>query len=156
MKRTADVIIIGGGVTGLLTAIHLRQLGVSDVLLLERHYVGSGQSHRAAGILRAFVRDATVAGALAESIEFFKTFGDRFDDRILVHPAGYLLLSEPEQSARIHETIAAAAQAGCAARQIDGGEAQQLHPGLREEVQTLYVYEPGAIHLDPMPAVQAI
>ena len=39
MKRTADIIIIGGGVTGLLTAIHLRQLDVGDVLLLERHFV---------------------------------------------------------------------------------------------------------------------
>ena len=156
MNQTSDVIIIGGGVTGLLTAIHLKRLGVDRVLLLERHYVGSGQSHRAAGILRGFVRDATVSRALMESIEFFKTFDEQFDDVIPFHQTGYLLLSEPAQSGVIDETIAAAAQAGCESRRIDCREAQQLQPGLREDDQTLYVYEPGAIHLDPMPAVQAM
>ena len=57
------MIIIGGGVTGLQTAIQLRQLGVERVVLLERHFIGAGQSHRAAGILRCLVRDSTVAGA---------------------------------------------------------------------------------------------
>ena len=156
MQQTADVIIVGGGVTGLSTAINLRQLGAGEVLLLERHFVGAGQSHRAAGIVRALVRDTTVAMALAESIEFFSTFSDRFEQGIQVHPAGYLLLSEPDQVQTIREAIDAATTAGCEARVIDSGEAQQLQPGLREEDETLYVYEPGAIHLDPMPAVQAL
>lgn len=156
MKQNADVIIIGGGVTGLLTAIHLQQLHAGKVLLLERHYIGSGQSHRAAGVVRALVRDVTVSAALIESIEFFNTFEARFGHPILVHPAGYLLLSELEQATVIEETISVAAQAGCVARQIDRHEAQQLQPGLRDEDGTLYVYEPAAIHLDPMPTVQAL
>jgi glycine/D-amino acid oxidase-like deaminating enzyme len=156
MKQTADVVIIGGGVTGLLTAIYLQQLTTGEVLLLERHYIGSGQSHRAAGVVRALVRDPTVAGALAESLCFFKTFSDHFEEQVALHSTGYLLLAEPEQTERIDETIAAAAQVGCEARQIDYREAQLLQPGLREDPETLYVYEPGAIHLDPMPTVQAI
>ena len=50
MGQTADVIIVGGGVTGLNVAIRLKDLGVEKVLLLERHYIGSGQSSRAAGV----------------------------------------------------------------------------------------------------------
>ena len=156
MTATADVIIIGGGVTGLQTAIQLRQLGVERVVLLERHFIGAGQSHRAAGILRCLVRDSTVAGALAESLEFFKTFHDRFDEQIEVHAAGYLLLAEPKQSVAIDEAIAAAAQVGCEAHRLNRQEAQQLQPGLRDEDQTLYVYEPEAIHIDPMSAIQAL
>ena len=52
MKHTSDVILIGGGVTGLSTAVHLKLQGVERVTILERHHIGAGQSHRAAGELR--------------------------------------------------------------------------------------------------------
>ena len=35
-----DVLIIGGGATGLLTAIHLKEPGADEVVLLERHHLG--------------------------------------------------------------------------------------------------------------------
>jgi sarcosine oxidase subunit beta len=156
MKQSSDVIIVGGGVTGPLTAVHLKLLGVDRVTLLERHFLGSGQSHRAAGIVRGLVRDEAVSRALVESIDFIETFEDRFGDAIPFHRSGYLLLSEFEQSEVIDETIATAAQAGCEARRIEAYESRQLQTGLRLDDQTLTVYEPGAIHLDPMPAVQAM
>ena len=156
MNQTSDVIILGGGVTGLLTAIHLKRLGVDKVTLLERHHVGAGQSHRAAGIVRALVCHPLVAQALAESIAFIQEFEQRFDDQIPFHSSGYLLLTDPEQADVVNNAIFAAAEAGCEARRVDTAEAQQIQPGLREDNETLYVYEPGAIHLDPMPAVQAM
>ena len=41
-QNSADVIIIGGGVTGLSVALHLKQLGVERVTLLDRHFLGAG------------------------------------------------------------------------------------------------------------------
>jgi sarcosine oxidase subunit beta len=38
--RTAEVVVIGGGVSGLSTARALVELGVTDVLVLERQTVG--------------------------------------------------------------------------------------------------------------------
>ncbi|WP_035517163.1 NAD(P)/FAD-dependent oxidoreductase [Pseudohaliea rubra] len=46
--READVCIVGGGYTGLSSAIHLRRLGYS-VILLEAHKVGWGASGRNGG-----------------------------------------------------------------------------------------------------------
>jgi len=45
---TADVVVMGGGYTGLSTAINLRNRGF-DVVVLERHFAGSGSSGRNAG-----------------------------------------------------------------------------------------------------------
>src|SRR3989442_1620975 len=39
--RTADVVVIGGGVNGASTAFHLTTLGVRDVLLLERRHLAA-------------------------------------------------------------------------------------------------------------------
>lgn len=42
---TCDVLIIGGGLTGLSTAYHLNEANLK-VVLLERNYLGSGASSR--------------------------------------------------------------------------------------------------------------
>ena len=47
---TADVCVVGGGLTGLSTALELRKLGLS-VILLERMHAGFGASGRNAGHL---------------------------------------------------------------------------------------------------------
>jgi glycine/D-amino acid oxidase-like deaminating enzyme len=156
MNRSSDIVIVGGGVTGLCAAIHLKTLGAQKVTILERHHVGAGQSHRAAGIVRALVRHEMVAKALAESLAFIKDFEQQFGERIVFHPTGYLLLSEPNQMQVIQDALAAAASAGCVASVIDAHEAREIQPGLRHDDNTGYVYEPGAIYMDPMPTLQAL
>ncbi|TPL07154.1 FAD-dependent oxidoreductase [Mesorhizobium sp. B2-4-14] len=51
MNDSARIVIIGGGVIGLGIAYHLAELGVTDVVLLERHQLTSGTSWHAAGIV---------------------------------------------------------------------------------------------------------
>ncbi|MEO2034715.1 MAG: FAD-dependent oxidoreductase [Planctomycetaceae bacterium] len=41
-------------------------------VVLERHHVGSGQSHRAAGVVRGLVRDTSVSQVLVETMHFFE------------------------------------------------------------------------------------
>src|SRR4249920_2743043 len=52
---TADVVILGGGYTGLWTALHLKELdpGV-DVVLLEQDICGGGPSGRNGGFISSF------------------------------------------------------------------------------------------------------
>ena len=51
LNKTADVVIVGGGVIGLTIARALRQGGVRDVVLIERGQVGKEASWAAGGIL---------------------------------------------------------------------------------------------------------
>jgi glycine cleavage system T protein len=51
VNDSARIVIIGGGVIGLGVAYHLAELGVSDVVLLERNQLTSGTSWHAAGIV---------------------------------------------------------------------------------------------------------
>ncbi|UCI10427.1 GcvT family protein [Mesorhizobium sp. B1-1-8] len=51
MNDSARIVIIGGGLIGLGIAFHLANLGVNDVVLLERHQLTSGTSWHAAGIV---------------------------------------------------------------------------------------------------------
>src|SRR2546422_4812171 len=51
MSETARVVVIGGGIWGCSIAYHLARAGVSDVLVLERRELASGNTSQAAGLV---------------------------------------------------------------------------------------------------------
>ena len=58
MKKTAEVIIIGGGVNGCAAAYYLAKRGVKDVIVLEAsESIGHGGSSRNGGGVRQSGRD---------------------------------------------------------------------------------------------------
>jgi glycine/D-amino acid oxidase-like deaminating enzyme len=67
-SATAEVIVIGAGYTGLSTALHLSELGVS-VAVMESEDVGFGGSGRNVGLVNAglWVRPTEVVRALGEN-----------------------------------------------------------------------------------------
>jgi len=153
---TQDVVVAGGGVTGLSIALHLRLLGVPRVTVLERHFAGAGQSGRAAGIVRALVKSTAVASMLMESLRFFCTFEERFGESIPYNAPGYLLVNGAGSAETMDTAIGNAGAAGCKAMRVSEAEALELQPGLRRGGGDLYTFEPGAIHLDPMLATQVL
>jgi sarcosine oxidase subunit beta len=154
--KTADVIIVGGGVTGLSVALHLKELGAGRVLLLERHHVGAGQSGHAAGIVRGLVGHKAVASMLIESLNFFTNFENEYEEKLAVYPAGFLLLNQSSQSDFLDRVICEAKEAGCTANRISAAEAIELQPGLRQDSDDIYAFEPDAIYVDPMMATQTL
>src|ERR1035441_5886312 len=51
LDRAPDVLVVGGGMVGVVTAVLCRRAGLGRVTLVERRGLGSGPSGRAAGIL---------------------------------------------------------------------------------------------------------
>jgi glycine oxidase len=51
LDRRPDVLVVGGGVQGLATAVACRERGLGRVLLIERDHLASGPSGSAAGVL---------------------------------------------------------------------------------------------------------
>src|SRR5207253_7609203 len=52
MRRTADVVIVGGGIVGASTAYHLTRKGMRDVIVVERDRLGAGSTGKNAGGIR--------------------------------------------------------------------------------------------------------
>jgi sarcosine oxidase, subunit beta len=83
--RTADVVIIGGGIVGASIAYHLTAAGCPDVLILERETSqGKGSTGKSMGGVRAqFATPVNIQMSLY-SIPFYAGFEER-----LGHPSGY-------------------------------------------------------------------
>src|SRR4030043_285700 len=53
MEKTAEIVIIGGGIIGTSIAYHLAQKGAKGVVLLEKGMLGEGSTAKCAGGIRA-------------------------------------------------------------------------------------------------------
>ena len=68
---SAEVIVIGGGIIGCSIAYHLTQLGVSDVVVLERKKLTSGTTWHAAGLVAQLRASQNMTRLARYSVELF-------------------------------------------------------------------------------------
>lgn len=93
MIRTAEVVIIGGGVMGASTAYQLACRGVHPVVILEREQLASGSTSLSAGGIRyQFSSEANIR-IMLESVPVFERFAEEFDTEIDFRQDGYLFLA---------------------------------------------------------------
>ena len=71
LPKHARVVIIGGGIIGCSTAYHLGQLGVRDVVVLERAKLTSGSTFHAAGLVGQLRSNANITQLLKYSVELY-------------------------------------------------------------------------------------
>jgi gamma-glutamylputrescine oxidase len=163
----ADVAVVGGGLTGLATALHLREAGV-DVAVVERDFCGSGASGRNAGHLTPTIgKDLpTLVRLFGESrASAFARFADRAvgcaEELIRRHAiacdyvaSGNVLAGlHPGQRARLERAAEAAARLGAKVSFLD--EAEVRRRALPDCVQFGVLEERGGT-LDPGKLVRGL
>jgi len=93
MIRTAEVVIVGGGVMGASTAYYLARRGVRPVIVLERDLLASGSTSLSAGGIRYQFSSETNVRIMLESVPVFERFAEEFDTEIDFRQDGYLFLA---------------------------------------------------------------
>ena len=73
---TAEVVIIGGGVTGASTAFHLTRRGIGDVVIVDKGAVASGGTGRSSACVRQHYSTAETCRMIRYSLDFFQHFAD--------------------------------------------------------------------------------
>jgi len=132
VKRTADVVIVGGGCMGASVAFHLSRRGVADIVLVEREtLLATGSTGRnAGGVRHQFSNEANIRLSL-ESIALFGRFADEVGHPIDFHQDGYLfLLSSPASVDVFRRNVALQRRLGVDVDWLDAAAAARLAPGL--------------------------
>ncbi|HZP13462.1 MAG TPA: FAD-binding oxidoreductase [Nevskiaceae bacterium] len=164
---SADVVVIGGGYTGMSTALTLRERGL-DVVLLEQQFCGFGASGRNAGHLTPTIgKDAPTlklmfgeerAGALMRFADRAVRYAEAVIAKYLIDceyvAAGNIIAGvHPKQEKALHKAAEAGARLGADLTFLDGAEMRRrnLPPAF-----TFGVLEGSGGHLHPGKYVTAL
>src|ERR671919_371876 len=131
---SADVVVIGGGATGASIAYHLTEVGVTDVVLVERNELASGSTSKSAGGIRAQFADELNIQIALRSIAEFERFEERFGVPIDFRQVGYLfLLDEEKDVERFRRALELQRRYGVPSEEIPVEEAVALVPQIHVE-----------------------
>lgn len=128
--KTADVVIIGGGVMGASTAYHLALHGQENIVLLEKErFFGQGASGRNAGGVRyQFATAVNIKLSLA-SLPMIERFPAETGQEIDYQPCGYLMfVTQPESKAVFKQNVALQHSLGVMTEWLDGDEVRRRLP----------------------------
>ena len=145
--RTADVVIIGGGVIGLVIARELARRGVRDVCLIERSSLGAEASFAAGGIL-APQAEANGSDEFFELAcrsrdlyaEFAETLREETGVDVELDSTGTLYVAFREEDlGEIEKRYEWQSKAGLDVEKLTPAQARELEPCIAESVR-------GALH----------
>lgn len=129
LPRTADVVVIGGGIIGASTALSLAERGIS-VALCEKGHIGGEQSSRNWGWCRKMGRDLAEIPLAIESLRLWEEMNARTGAETGFRRTGIVYLSERTQALGQHEAwLAAARDFQIDSRIIGAAEIDRLLPG---------------------------
>ena len=97
MEKTADIVIIGGGIIGTSIAYHLAKKKPGGVVLLEKGMLGEGSTAKCAGGIRAqFSTEINIRFSL-ESFKTWDQFQEIMETELDFKRVGYLFLASTEE-----------------------------------------------------------
>jgi len=101
MEKTADVVIIGGGIVGLSIAYYLALKKAGRVVLYEKGQLGEGSTSRCVGGIRTqFSTEINIRFSL-ESLKTFEEFKEEFGVAPEFRRIGYLFLATTERETEV-------------------------------------------------------
>ena len=98
LKDKYDVVIIVAGVHGLATAYYLGKLGVSNVAVLDKGYVGGGASARTTAIIRSNYLTPQAVPFFRESVKLYEDLSNDLEFNLLFSQVGRLELGHTDSS----------------------------------------------------------
>jgi sarcosine oxidase subunit beta len=150
LRPRYDVVIIGGGGHGLATAYHLaKDWGISDVCVLEKGYLGGGNTGRNTAVIRSNYITPESVRFYKESLELFGNLSNELGYNILYSQRGQLTLAHAEATVRTFRLRAEVGKlVGTRIEMVDCGRIREIVPCLNMDEKARQPILAGLWHPD--------
>jgi len=140
--ESVDIVIVGAGVTGLSTARALVELGIGDVLVLDRATVGSGGSGKSSGIVRCHYGIRSLAAMAWHALPVLEGAPEILGAESGYRRTGYLVGVGPQNIGSLRANVAMHRSIGIDVDLVGSDAAQEMWPtaDLRDFAE--FAYEP--------------
>ena len=155
MALTADVVIIGGGVTGTSIAFHLTARGVRDVIVVDKSFVASGATGKSSACVRQHYSTPETCRMIRFSLDRFQ----RFEELTGGHSCGfrrtgYLLGVDERMRPPMETSVALQRSVGIETRLVAPSDMREIEPRLQTEDLVAGCYEPDSGYCNPAETAQ--
>jgi sarcosine oxidase, subunit beta len=153
--ESAEVLVIGAGVTGMSTARALVGLGVRDVLVLDRASVGSGGSGKSSGIVRCHYGIRSLAAMAWHALPILAEAREILGAESGYRKTGYLVGVAQQNVGALRANVAMQRSIGIDVDLVDRAAAQEMWPAADLDDFAEFAYEPRGGYGDGYQTAQA-
>ena len=155
MVRPADIVIIGGGVTGCSIAYHLVERGVANVVIVEKNLLASGATGKSSACVRQHYSTPQTCRMVLHALRFFETFEERTRGRSAGFTrTGYLLGVDDKLRKPMEASVALQQSSGIKTRLVSPEEMREIEPRIRVDDFVAGCYEPDSGYAGPAETTQ--
>ena len=155
MKRTADAVVIGGGVMGCSILYNLALKGISNTLLLEMDALGSGSTSRSQAILRMHYSNEVTTRMAWESLRVYQSFEEVIGGPSGYTKTGYALIVDGSDRRALQDNVAMQQAVGVNTAETSPEELMEAAPALRVSGDEACAFEPESGYADTHSVTQS-
>lgn len=155
LPRSADVVVVGGGLEGLATAWALTARGVTDVLVLERATLGSGGTGKSSGVVRCHYGVASLAAMAWRGTEVLESALEVLGTGVGFEQVGYVVGVGAPDEAALRANVVMQQGLGIEVDLVSHDDVAGLWPGAALDDFAAFAHEPRGGYGDAYRTAQA-
>jgi len=157
VPRTADVVVVGGGVHGASVAYHLTRRGAGRVVLVERKFLASGPTGRSSALVRRFYALDFLTRTANASADVFQHWSETIGGGDPgFRKVGVLWLAAPERAAHLRGNVERARELGVPVLPLAPAAVSRLVPEMAVDDVALAAHEPESGYADATATTNAL
>ena len=154
MAETADVVVIGGGVTGTSIAYALASKGVKRVVLVEKGALASGATGRSSALVRMHYTNEWDARLAWASFSMFEHWSDLMGGPPVFTHTGFMNVVAPEYAEALRNNVEMLRGLGVNTVALSPSEIKELQPFVNVDDLGAAAYEPDSGYANPVDTVE--
>ncbi|MFC1996019.1 NAD(P)/FAD-dependent oxidoreductase [Chloroflexota bacterium] len=141
MDKTADVVVIGGGIMCTSTAYHLAKRGV-DVTLLEKNHLAAGSTAFTCGVIRQHYSIETIARMAYRALQVWENFDEVIGGDADFMRLGILWVAGSDHYEEYVDNIKMLKSIGIRADLLEKNTVKEMAPYLKTDDIQIGMFEP--------------
>ena len=156
MEKTADAVIVGGGILGASTAHFLAKRGFGKVVLLEKRTLASGSTEHSAANVRTYYSNPVTAQLAWRAVQMFEHDNEELGGDSGFQQVGFLLLLDTDTVDTGDQILRTEIENGVEVKDLSVEDVGELAPQLNLEGVVRAIFEPRSGYADPVRTTRSL